>query len=208
VATPYRQFLKKVLNKEIDLDTDTLRATLHTSSYVPDLTAHDYFDDLTNELPTGGGYTTGGVALTGVAVTVTAANSWTAVAAVSTAYAAGKLVRPSTGNGFVYRAVTAGTSGASAPTWPTVVGQTVTDGTVTWECFGAAVLAIDWDDPTWSAPFTAGPFRYLVVHDQTPASDGTRPLVSLTDFGSNQTGGSGPFSSALDPQGAFVIGLP
>ena len=205
MATPYRKFLSKVLNKEVDLDSDTLKGTLHTASYTPNLDTHAYVSDLTNELGTAGGYTAGGVTVTGLTVTYTAANSWGTAAATSTAYALGTVVRPSTGNGFLYRAAVAGTSGGSAPTWPTVVGQTVTDGSVTWECVGSGITVVDCDDPTWAAAFTAGPFRYLVIHDHTPATDATRPLVSLTDFGSNQTGGGGAFSAVINGQGLFHI---
>ena len=38
-----------------------------------------------------------------------------------------------------YACTTAGTSGATQPTWPTTVGATVTDGTATWTCMGAGV---------------------------------------------------------------------
>lgn len=59
--------------------------------------------------------------------------------AASAAYSVGALVAPTTGNdlGHYFKATVAGTSGATEPTWPTVVGQTVTDGTVTWVCMGA-----------------------------------------------------------------------
>jgi len=50
----------------------------------------------------------------------------------STAYSLGTVVRPITPNGFWYQCETAGTSGSSAPTWPTTDQSTVTDGTVTW----------------------------------------------------------------------------
>lgn len=39
-------------NKEIDLDTDTIVVIPSTVSYVPDQDAHDYVDDLSNELTT------------------------------------------------------------------------------------------------------------------------------------------------------------
>lgn len=57
-------------------------------------------------------------------------------AATSTEYSAGDIVRPATANGYIYICQTAGTSSASAPTWPTVIGTTVVDGTVTWRCYG------------------------------------------------------------------------
>lgn len=55
---------------------------------------------------------------------------WTA----STTYALGDYVvtASSNNNGRLYKCTTAGTSGASAPTWPTTDGGTVTDNTVVW----------------------------------------------------------------------------
>ncbi len=52
--------------------------------------------------------------------------------AASTAYSLGAAVRPATRNGFCYEATVAGTSAASAPTFPTTAGNTVVDGGVTW----------------------------------------------------------------------------
>lgn len=41
-----------------------LKVILCTSSYTPDQDAHDFYDDITNELSTANGYTAGGAALT------------------------------------------------------------------------------------------------------------------------------------------------
>ncbi len=50
--------------------------------------------------------------------------------------AAGQAVTPTTPNGYVYQARNNGANGSSEPTWPTVVGNTVDSGSVTYECFG------------------------------------------------------------------------
>jgi len=56
--------------------------------------------------------------------------SWTA----TTSYAVGAIVRATTVQdfGLVFKCTTAGTSGASAPAWPTLIDGTTVDGTVTW----------------------------------------------------------------------------
>ncbi|MFN0198825.1 MAG: Tfp pilus assembly protein FimT/FimU [Planctomycetaceae bacterium] len=59
------------------------------------------------------------------------AGAWQA----STAYTAGQWVRPTLDNRCYYRSTGGGTSGSSQPAWPTVTGQTVSDGPITWECF-------------------------------------------------------------------------
>lgn len=64
----------------------------------------------------------------------------------SEAYAVGERVVPVPRNGYVYRVVTAGQSGVSAPTWSTTIDASVTDGTVTWTVEDTA----DWV-PTYSA---------------------------------------------------------
>jgi hypothetical protein len=200
--SPYGNLPLKLANKEIDLDSDTLKATLHTSSYTPNLDADDYVNDLSAELSTASGYTVGGVTVTGT-ISYVAANSWATTRANSTAYAVGDIRRPATGNGFLYRAAVAGTSGGSIPTYPTVVGTTVADGGVTWTCVGHGALLFDISDPAWTT-FSAGPFRYMVISDRTPGTAATQPLIALGDWGSDQTGGGGSFTVQIDANGLLV----
>lgn len=54
--------------------------------------------------------------------------------AASAVKSVGDIVRPTTYNGYRYKATVAGTTGGAQPTWPTTIGQTVVDGTVTWRC--------------------------------------------------------------------------
>lgn len=49
----------------MDFLSDTIKATLHTSSYVPNIDTHETFSQATNELTTANGYTAGGQALAG-----------------------------------------------------------------------------------------------------------------------------------------------
>ena len=64
--TQYQTFNKYVGDGTIDLDTDTFKVTLHTSSYTPNAATQTVYADLTNELSTANGYTNGGVALASV----------------------------------------------------------------------------------------------------------------------------------------------
>lgn len=189
-----------------DLDSDTFKATIHTSSYTP-LVTHAFQSDLSNELSTAGGYTSGGLTISAPTLTITAANSWGTAAATGTAYTVGQVVRPATGNGYLYRVVVAGTSGGSVPTWGTTVGRETTDGTVVWLNIGTAGLKFTFTDPSW-ASFTAGPFRHVVIADTTPGSSAANPLVAAFSFASDQTGGGGPFVVNMDPSaGAFTMGI-
>lgn len=65
---------------------------------------------------------------------------WTA----AIVYAAGAKVKKIAQNGFIYRATTNGTSGSSEPAWPTTVGATVVDNSVTWVCEEDARTGRNW----------------------------------------------------------------
>lgn len=64
------------------------------------------------------------------------------------ALVAGWRVIPSSPNGYLYQATITGTTGGTEPTWPTTIGQTVVDGTVTWLCVSTDLTSADmtWDD--------------------------------------------------------------
>ena len=64
----YNAFKKNLMNGSIDLDTDTIRVALVTVGYTPDQDAHEFFDDVDNEV-VGAGYTADGAALAGKTVT-------------------------------------------------------------------------------------------------------------------------------------------
>jgi hypothetical protein len=77
----------------------------------------------------------------------------------STAYSVGDRVIPTASEmtGFVYLVTVAGTSDSSQPTWPTVLGNTVTNGTVTFK-------AIDTED-------TITNLRLYFTHGLTEAAE-------------------------------------
>lgn len=61
----------------IDFLTDTIKVSLHTTTYAPDVDAHEFYSDLTNELATANGYTNGGLTMGAKAVTYVAAGNKT-----------------------------------------------------------------------------------------------------------------------------------
>lgn len=58
-----------------DWDTDTIKVALATSTYTPNQDTHDFFNDVTNELPTAGGYTAGGLTITTPTITYDTASN-------------------------------------------------------------------------------------------------------------------------------------
>lgn len=54
----------------------------------------------------------------------------------SVAYAVNSIITPTASNGYYYKAIQAGTSGGSQPTWPTGTGAQIADGSVIWQNAG------------------------------------------------------------------------
>lgn len=83
--------------------------------------------------------------------------NWTALLArrwsADTPFATGVKVRPTEATGFQYSS-SGGQSGPEEPSWPTVIGGTVTEGSITWTCEALAAdsLADQIDDDSWLVP--------------------------------------------------------
>jgi hypothetical protein len=127
---------------QIDWNTDTIKCSLHTSTYTPDKDTHDFFDDATNELTTTGGYTAGGATLASPTITYDTASDEIRLDAADVAW---------TSASFTARIATIwkDTAGASS-TDPLIsyvnfgADETVASGTftITWASNGVAVIDI------------------------------------------------------------------
>jgi hypothetical protein len=64
-AKLYANFLHLLLENKLagDILSQTIKVALCTSTYTPSQANHDYFDDITNEVANGNGYTSGGATL-------------------------------------------------------------------------------------------------------------------------------------------------
>lgn len=208
MAQLYRSALVRAWSGEVIWGSHDIRATLHGTGYSPSLDTHAYTVSLAGELATGGGYTAGGVALAGKTAAYTAANSWATSRANSTAYPLFKVVRPAAANGYLYQCTVAGTTGSTVPTFPALIGGSVVDGTVTWDCVGRGIVVLGAANPSWaSATFTGA--RYLVISDRTPAANTAQPLIGIHDFGSPQSGSGGTFAHQWEtPDGVFHFFTP
>src|SRR3954453_18020727 len=60
---------------DVNWTADTIKVTLHSSALTPDQDAMEFFSAVGSELPTGNGYTAGGVTLAGKSVTVNTATN-------------------------------------------------------------------------------------------------------------------------------------
>jgi len=69
----YNSFKGKIMDGSIDLDTDTIKVVLVTSSYTPNIDTHTQYSHITNQV-TGTGYTAGGATLANKSVAVDTTN--------------------------------------------------------------------------------------------------------------------------------------
>lgn len=104
----YNSFKQKIMDGSIDLDSDTIKVALVTSSYVPDADSHESFSDVTNEI-SGTGYTAGGATLANVSITKDTTNDWGKFDADDTSWSASSIIAR---GAIVYKS-----SGTDATSW-------------------------------------------------------------------------------------------
>lgn len=108
----------------------------------------------------------------------------------ATAYALGDQRLPPAPNGYYYQVTVAGTSASSAPAWPTTIGNTVTDGGVTWRCQGAGMKSLSCSVVAPAAAFAR--FDIDSADLQIPAAEvnlGDRVLVGFWRAAGDPHGG-------------------
>ena len=137
----YGLAFKSAFNKEIDLDTDTIKVMLCTSAYTPNQDTHQYKASVTNEV-VGTGYTAGGATLTGVTVTYTAGTNTLAIDAADVSWASSTITAR-------YAVIYDGTPGTDA-TRPLIAyvdfGADVPSSggpfSITWDAAGIATVVV------------------------------------------------------------------
>jgi hypothetical protein len=180
-----------------------IMCALLTSNYTPNLSTDQYWGAIkANEIAAGGGYLTGGQALTSVSKSIVAANSWTNTRQQNFPYSVGQVIVPggAQDTGIGYRCVEAGTTAnaaASTITWPTTVGTTVTDGTVTWLAAGTSLITYSSAAVLWSGSTLNG-VHYAVLYDAASGNTSTEPLILLLNLLANESDSDGNFQVTPD----------
>ncbi|HEX4439517.1 MAG TPA: putative Ig domain-containing protein [Thermoanaerobaculia bacterium] len=129
---------------------------------------------------------------------VEAGTTWTA----STAFAAGVVVRPASGfnspngfRGFNFQS-SGGTSGASEPVWPTTIGATVTDGTITWTAIGFDPADFVGCQPMQIVSRASGGAETVLAQEGATLADGSQ-LAGWSEFMAMNESGLAGFRGAL-----------
>jgi hypothetical protein len=147
------------------IPNDTMERTVFTGDGVPKVTDASIATAGGGALYPNNSYLLGIPAPTSAPTVATTAITW----AGTTAYALGKTVVV---GDYLYRVTIAGTSGGSAPAWPTTVAATVADGTVTWTC-EAAVSTGDTETTAYVETFVR---RWSSIDEEGPPSPASNPI--------------------------------
>jgi hypothetical protein len=135
---------------------------------------------------------------------------WPSMWVAETAYITGDIVRPPTGNSFVYECTAGGTSGATEPPWSTIQDETFTDGTATFKAHENYALVnaelteddkIKGDGETDGRMLTIGQVMGAMIH-----TSGTVSHTALIDNAHKKLKFVTPASTSLEENNDVVSG--
>lgn len=101
--------------------------------------------------------------------------------AATTAYITGPFVTPPVATGFYYECTTSGTTGATPPSFPVVVGATVADGSAVWTCIAPINVLpppASWPSHSLNLPAGIAPFTAYAI-SSVNIQNGVRVTTSL-----------------------------
>lgn len=205
IAKVYGLALQSMLNKEIDYDTDTIKAMLAPPGFVPDQDTHRYKSSVT-EISTVATSLSAATAAGDTAITTGASIPVNTRIAVDTG-AALEVRNVTAVSGAGPFTLTLDVALASAHASAVAVqaspgyaagGATLTTKTVTYDA-ATNKVGLNADDPTW--PTSSILARFVIFYDDTPATDATKPLIAYADFESNVSTTNGAFAYQLDAAG-------
>lgn len=196
--------LEHALKAGVHWTSDTIKMVLLSTTPTKNW---QYYSTVTHEFTSGGGYTKGGLTLSSCTISVTKANTWGVSRAATTAYKVNQLVRPASANGYIYRCVVAGTSGASLPSYPTVVGETVTDGGVRWVNAGESATVITSTKASWT-PLTLTGIKGAVIVDAQSGTHSTEPVIAVITPTTPASPQAGLFTLTPDPHSGWAAWTP
>ena len=139
-AKLYGTVLAQLNSAGINWGSDTIKVALTTSAYTPDQDAHDFFNDITNEV-TGTGYTAGGATLASKTSTYTSGTNTQALDAADVTWSSSTITAR---YAIVYKST--GTASTSPLIGYVDFGADVVSSggpfTITWDAAGIATFTV------------------------------------------------------------------
>jgi hypothetical protein len=204
VGNIYASGMRALMTGGSKLVGNTLKMALVGAGYSPNLANDQYWSALQANEFSGPGYVAGGSTLSGMSVNVVTAASWALSYPTSgTAVNAGTVIK--SGN-YLYRAANAGTAASSAPTFPGIEGETVTDGGgIIWTNVGSVIIIFTATGGYSWEMISTSDVPYAVIYDSTTGVASSSPLLVLLTFSPAMTNiPAGPVTVNPDPNLGFM----
>jgi hypothetical protein len=204
IGNIYALGMKSLLTSVANLTSGNLKMALVGAGYTPNLVTDQFWSIAESFEFSGPGYTAGGNTLIGPSVNIFTAATWPlSYPASGTAVTTGTVIKSGS---YLYRAANSGSAAATAPVFPTIEGETVTDASnIVWTNVGSVILVFTATGGfVWSSISTQG-VPYAVIYDTTSETPPTEPLLVLLTFSPPMTNiPAGPVTINPDPQLGYL----